>query len=187
MPQDTENDISADRLHKYFVQEQSGYRICKNIREMIVFATQNIFVVPPFTNLDILTCRNLLIYFNGDSQKKIMPLMHYALQPDGLLMLGQADSIGDFTHLFSKSSQKYCLYQRKNTAIRPDELDFPTRLFPVSSVDNVYLATGKKMNEKIVNLQSLADQVLLKTLCPPQYWSIQMVIFFTSMGEQESI
>lgn len=161
---DIENHMSAARLSKYFTKEHNGYRISTKIREMIVFATQNMINDPPFTKLDIVTCRNLMIYFSPELQKKIIPLLHYTLRKNGLLLLGIAETVGDFSHLFNKS--EYCMYFRNGMSERYPLLDFPTRMHPVSLLDNKNTTDGKNMNDKIINLQSLADGVLLNNFAP---------------------
>src|SRR5262249_62329163 len=94
-------DVSPERLRRYFVKEERGYRVGKEIRETVVFAPQNIIMDPPFTKLDLLSCRNLLIYLSGELQKKIIPLFHYALNPGGVLFLGSAETVGTYSSLFS--------------------------------------------------------------------------------------
>jgi two-component system CheB/CheR fusion protein len=94
-------DIPAERLKRYFVAEGIAYRVKKEIREMAVFAIQDLLKDPPFTKLDLLSCRNLLIYLDGGLQKKLLPLFHYALKPDGILFLGSSESISGFADLFS--------------------------------------------------------------------------------------
>jgi chemotaxis methyl-accepting protein methylase len=89
-------DVSAERLSRYFVPEDQGYRVNKDIREMVVFAVQNLISDPPFTKLDLLSCRNLLIYFGPELQKRLMPIFHYALNRQGLLILGSAETVGNF-------------------------------------------------------------------------------------------
>ena len=161
---DIENKLSPARLNKYFTREQNGYRITKVIREMIVFAKQNIINDPPFTKLDLLSCRNLMIYFNQELQRKIIPVMHYALRANGLLMLGAAESIGDFAYLFTKSGS--CTYTRKNISDLNPMPDFPTRVFPAAFSTDKNTGAKQNMNDKIINLQSLADGVLLHDFAP---------------------
>ncbi len=121
-------DVSPERLARYFVPEEGGgYRIAKAIREMVVFATQNIASDPPFTKLDLLTCRNLLIYFGPQLQKRLLPLFYYALNPDGLLLLGSAESIGNFGHLFTPENNKARIYRRLDQSLPVTGLDFPGR------------------------------------------------------------
>ena len=111
-------DVSAERLQRFFSQEDEGYRIKKEVRDPVVFASQNILVDPPFTKVDILCCRNLLIYVNVETQKKLLPLMHYALNPGGLLVLGSAESTSGFGHLFSPLDKKWKVFQRIEVAGR---------------------------------------------------------------------
>jgi two-component system CheB/CheR fusion protein len=92
-------DISPERLQRFFVKEGNGYRVGKEIRQMVTFATQNVIMHPPFTKLDILICRNLLIYLTPELQKKLMPLFHYSLNPEGILFLGSAESISSLKWL----------------------------------------------------------------------------------------
>ena len=118
-------DVSAERLQRFFVEEDEGYRIKKEIRDLAVFAAQNILVDPPFTKVDILCCRNLLIYVNVETQKKLLPLMHYALNPGGILVLGSAEGTGGFSHLFSPLDKKWKVFQRIEVAGRPG-IEMPT-------------------------------------------------------------
>jgi chemotaxis methyl-accepting protein methylase len=105
-PDNIAADVSAERLARYFVAEEGGgYRISKDIREMVVFARRT-SPDPPFTKLDILSCRNLLIYFGAQLQKNLLPLFYYALNRDGLLLLGSAETIGNFGHLFAAGQQQ---------------------------------------------------------------------------------
>jgi two-component system CheB/CheR fusion protein len=100
---DIEADVSVELLQRYFMPaEKGGYRIRKDVRNMIIFARQNVISDPPFTKLDILCCRNLLIYFTAKLQERLIPLFHYALRTGGLLMLGSADTPGHFSELFTR-------------------------------------------------------------------------------------
>jgi two-component system CheB/CheR fusion protein len=99
-------DISPERLRRFFVEEEGGYRVTKALREQVVFARQNVMSDPPFSRMDLVTCRNLLIYFEPELQKKIFPAFHYALKPGGFLFLGASESIGQFTELFAPADKK---------------------------------------------------------------------------------
>ncbi len=92
-------DVSSVRLHRFFTPDDNGFRVKKEIREQVIFAAQNIVMDPPFTKLDLLCCRNLLIYLNSELQRKLIPLFHYALNPWGILFLGSSESLGDFGNL----------------------------------------------------------------------------------------
>lgn len=110
-------DISPSRLARYFTTEPdgSGYRVHKHIRDLMVFSEQDLVKDPPFSKLDLIVCRNLLIYLGGDLQKQLMPLFHYALNPQGVLFLGSSEGVGDFQNLFAVLDRKAKLYQRKPT------------------------------------------------------------------------
>ena len=111
-------EVSPDRLSRFFVRIDGGYQINKSIREMCVFARQNVAKDPPFSNLDLITCRNLLIYLAPELQKRVIPTLHYALKPDGYLMLGGSESLGGFSDHFVLIDKKQKIYQKKRTAAR---------------------------------------------------------------------
>lgn len=120
-------DVSAERMARHFVAEDGGYRVNRNLREMVIFATQNVVSDPPFTKLDLLSCRNLLIYFGQDLQKKVIPLFHYALNREGLLVLGSAETTSGFTDLFAPLDKKTHIFRRIEQSARASWLDFPVR------------------------------------------------------------
>lgn len=155
-------DVSPERLSRFFNLEETGFRVAKEIREMVVFAPQNIIMDPPFTKLDILTCRNLLIYFGQELQNRLIPLFHFALARSGILLLGGAETIGNFTSLFAQVDAKVRLYRSLDTPTGP-ALDFPTKHFPVVQV--VQNEPGVMLSP--LNLQALADQLLLQNYSPP--------------------
>ena len=94
-----------------FIKEDAGYRVKKDIREMVVFATQNIIKDPPFTRLDLLSCRNLMIYLEPELQNRVIPAFHYALKPGGALFLSPSESIGNHVELFTPLNRKWKFYQ----------------------------------------------------------------------------
>jgi two-component system CheB/CheR fusion protein len=110
-------DVSPERLQRFFTHDDGVYQIVKNIREMIVFATHNLLVDPPFRHLDLLSCRNLLIYLDNTAQNQLVSLFHYALRPGGLLFLGSSETIGHLTDRFSIADRQWKLFTRSiNTA-----------------------------------------------------------------------
>ena len=155
-------DVSTERLKRFFVEDGDGYRVGKEIREMVVFAPQNAIMDPPFTNLDVITCRNLLIYLGPELQKKLLPLFHYSLKPGGILMLGSAESIGNFTDLFAPLDSMARLFRRSSVLPRTLELEFPTRNLPRKA--DALMTTDPQ--PATANLQSLADQLLLQSFSP---------------------
>ena len=119
-------DVSEARLRRFFVQDERGYRVSKEIREMVIFAPQNLVMDPPFTKLDLLSCRNLLIYLEPDLQKKLLPLFHYSLNPGGVLMLGTSETVGAATDLFAALPGKTRLYRRQGAVREAELVAFPT-------------------------------------------------------------
>ncbi|MHB1117359.1 CheR family methyltransferase [Sideroxydans sp.] len=109
-PPNIAQDISPERLRRFFTKEPSGYRVKKDIREMVVFAVQNVIKDPPFTKLDLLCCRNLMIYLEPELQNRLIPAFHYALKPGGVLFLSPSESIGNHTDLFAPINRKWKLY-----------------------------------------------------------------------------
>ena len=161
-PDNIAADVSPERLARHFVPEEGGgYRISKDIREMVVFATQNVISDPPFTKLDILTCRNLLIYFGAQLQKTLLPLFHYALNPGGLLLLGSAETVGSYAHMFSSLNSKARLYGRLEEAMPVTDLNFPGRMH--ASV----AAPGELPRHDLSdNLAALTDQLIQQNFAP---------------------
>ncbi len=106
-------DVSPERLNRYFTKTDSGYIINKELRETMIFAPQNIIMDPPFTKLDILCCRNLLIYLTSELQKKLLPVFHYALNPGGILFLGASETLSEAGELFSHIDNKWKIFKGK--------------------------------------------------------------------------
>jgi two-component system, chemotaxis family, CheB/CheR fusion protein len=110
-------DVSPERLKRHFTKEDNGkYRVRKPLRERLVFATQNLFKDPPFTKLDVISCRNLLIYFSAELQRKLIPIFHYALHKDGVLILGSSESIGTYNELFENLDKKWKIFKKLATS-----------------------------------------------------------------------
>lgn len=128
-PAAIESNVSAERLNRFFKKENDGYRIGKEIRDAVVFASQNLIKDPPFTHLDLISCRNLLIYLNADLQNELFPQFHYALNKDGLLFLGTSESICGFNDLFTALNKKWKIYRRNESSIR-----FPVSKLSTSSI-----------------------------------------------------
>jgi two-component system CheB/CheR fusion protein len=108
------HDLSSERLRRFFVEENGDYRVAKFLREMVIFARQNLLSDPPFSQMDLITCRNLLIYLEQDLQRKILPTLHYALKPGGFLFLGESESIGSFADLFEPVDKKHKIFSKKS-------------------------------------------------------------------------
>lgn len=159
-PVNIAEDMSAERLNRYFVKADRGYQVVKTIRDMVIFAQQNMIKDPPFTKIDILTCRNLLIYLTAEMQKKLMPLFHYSLNSGGFLFLGSAEAVGNFTDLFKLLDRRSRLYQRRQPLLQAEPVEFPISFAPVQSAAN-------QSAPIVQSIQSLADKLILQHYAPP--------------------
>ncbi|MFN0151328.1 MAG: CheR family methyltransferase [bacterium] len=112
-PKSLAQEMTPERLRRFFVEDDGGYRVKKSLRAMIAFARQNLLVDPPFSRMDVISCRNVLIYFEASLQKRAIPIFHYALNPHGFLFLGASESIGEFEDLFDEVDGKLRIYSKK--------------------------------------------------------------------------
>ena len=158
-------NISKERLGKYFSKEDGHYRIKKSIREMLIFAPQNVIKDPPFINLDLLCCRNLLIYFEQKLQKKLLPIFHYSLKPDGILFLGTSETIGQATDLFQLEERKWKIFKRKSTAAV--QLAMPDLMPPqtIEKTHTISITPTEKINK--MDILSLVESLLSQSHLPP--------------------
>ncbi len=118
-------DVTPERLKRFFIKENNAYRVGKQIRENVVFAPQNLIKDPPFSRMDLVCCRNLLIYLENSVQKRLAPLLHYALKPGGILFLGPSETMGDSMDLFGMLDRKWKIYRRLDVAVPADRMRFP--------------------------------------------------------------
>jgi two-component system CheB/CheR fusion protein len=162
-PATIEADVSPERLQRFFIKDDNKYRICKEIREMVTFAQQNVIMDPPFTKLDILICRNLLIYLSSELQKKLLPLFHYSLKQGGLLFLGSAETFGPHIDLFTATNISTKLFWRNKTIFR-NEITFPTSFISNSPASSQLESLMFKTAD---NLQLLADHLILQHFSAP--------------------
>lgn len=155
-------DVSKERLSRFFTKNDEHYRVTNEIREMIVFAPQNVIKDPPFTKMDILICRNLLIYLEPELQNKLLSLFFYSLNNGGILLLGNAETNGAQSRLFSVVDSKLRIYLKSAFPKQEDFFDFP------SSFSATKTHSGKDpLSTKIPdNIQSLTDQILLQQFSP---------------------
>ena len=156
-------DVSPERLRNFFVRHNDGYRIKKELREMVVFAVQNIIKDPPFTKLDLISCRNLMIYMESGLQNRLIPMFNYALKPDGVLFLSPSESIGNHTELFSAIDRKWKFYH----AINRKSATHPT-MSPFMWVEkNNNLIPEKVMAKtKETNFADLSRKLLIQFFAP---------------------
>ena len=162
-------DVSPERLARYFTAEADGstLRIHKSIRDLLVFSEQDVIKDPPFSRLDLISCRNLLIYLDGDLQKKLIPLFHYALVQGGFLFLGTSETVGDCSDLFTVLDRKQKLYKRRDEGYSVQRQSPGRFLLPRPSRDAILAQTGGKLQEtKKLPLRELTEQTLLQQVAP---------------------
>jgi two-component system CheB/CheR fusion protein len=164
-------DVSPERLRRFFVEEEGGYRVSKLLRDQIVFARQNVISDPPFSRMDLISCRNLMIYLEPHLQAKLVPTFHYALKSRGFLFLGASESIGRFTDLFEPIDKKHKIFVRKAASISTSHL-------PVDVERTIYQPPGRRppvllgteQDEQLrteLNAQREADRVSVHQFAPP--------------------
>lgn len=161
-PANIEADVSPQRLRQFFTEVKSGYMVKNLIRETVVFAPHNLTADPPFTKMDMVSCRNLLIYFSPELQRKVLPVFHYALNPNGILLLGTAEGIGSFEDMFSTIDGKRKVFRRKETAIQ-------TRLMKIP-FGAPFVETPKFENlerDATTDIKEALRQTLLEHYAPP--------------------
>ena len=162
-PKNIEADISKERLKRYFTRVDDQYSIKKEIRKMLIFAEQNVLEDPPFSKMDMVTCRNLLIYLQPEFQRDLLRTLVYALKTNSFLVLGTADSLGDVLEIFEEIDTKAKIYKKRKAIIMKDKYRF---LFPTKvnlRKENAQLVK----REKPKKFEELVENVLLETFSPP--------------------
>jgi two-component system CheB/CheR fusion protein len=160
------DDMPAARLARFFTEHAGGLQIDPRVREMVLFAQHDVILDPPFTRLDILCCRNLLIYFGAALQQRLVPLFHYSLRPGGALLLGTSETVGRAQSLFRPLQPKSRLYWRSEHDVALGSVHFPTHRRPTLRPAAQETSLPPPQTPP-ANLQSLADQLLLQHLSPP--------------------
>ncbi|WP_052049493.1 chemotaxis protein CheB [Leptolyngbya sp. KIOST-1] len=157
------SDVSPERLQRFFVPADGGYQINKMVRELCIFACQNLITDPPFSRLDLISCRNVLIYLGAALQSKVLPIFHYGLKPDGFLLLGSSETVGECGYLFSLVDSRYKLYTKQSSSL-PLSVNFePTTYTP--SVQAPRPEPPRDRGQEI-DLYGLADQTVLNRYGP---------------------
>ncbi|MEG4117239.1 chemotaxis protein CheB [Microcoleus sp. N9_B4] len=157
-------DVSPERRTRFFIAEARGsYRITKAVRELCVFARQDLGSDPPFSNIDLVSCRNVLIYLGESLQKKVMPIFHYSLNPTGFLLLGTSESTGEFSYLFTSLDKKSKIYAKKLTGTRPN-FSFTPSSYPVAKTRERQEVKDNLTNS--LDLQQETDQLILNRYAP---------------------
>ena len=165
-PAGISGDVTPARLQRFFTKEDSWYRVKKEIRDLVVFAPHNLLTDPPFTKMDLLSCRNLMIYLEPKAQQKLLATFHYALRPNGLLWLGSSETTGGFEERFKSVDKKWKLFTRDET---PSSLPYLERLAigtPHVNVDTV--TSGNPAGTAgAQTVTALIEQLLLERHVPP--------------------
>jgi len=158
-------DVSPERLRRFFIDVDGSYRICKPIRDMCIFARQNVLSDPPFSRLDVVACRNVLIYLEPVLQQRLIPMLHYALRSKGYLWLGMSETIGSYRELFDAQDLKYKFYTRRATAVRSPSLLLER---PSLAMQRLQSRSNLQVPEpKVVDQNREADRILLARYAPP--------------------
>ncbi|MEK6663987.1 MAG: chemotaxis protein CheB [Pseudomonadota bacterium] len=163
-PPNIAQDLSPDRLRRFFIKEDAGYRVKKEVREMVVFATQNVIKDPPFTKLDLLSCRNLMIYLEPELQNRLIPAFHYALKPDGALFLSPSESIGNHPDLFAPLSRKWKFYRAISSVTSTRAVMAGGLSWAAHSGDKAPEEAMKKTKE--TDFAELTRRILLQSFAP---------------------
>ena len=155
-------DVSAERLARFFVEDPTDgtYRVQKALRDMLVFSEQDVIRDPPFSRIDVISCRNLLIYMGAELQQKLIPLFHYALNPNGVLFLGTSETVGEFGDRFAGIDRKAKLYRRKEFVVGPRPGPIPN-LTP-AMLKGPVTRSAKVRGGTAAHLRELTEQTLLK-------------------------
>jgi two-component system CheB/CheR fusion protein len=164
-PPNIVTDVSRERLGRFFVKGETGYRVKKDIREMVVYATQNVIKDPPFINLDLISCRNLLIYLGPELQSRLIPTFHYALKTGGVLFLSPSESVGSFTDLFKPINKKCKFFEAKKPIASIRTLMAGGLPWIGNRIERERDKAANKAEE--TNFAELAKRVLLESYAPP--------------------
>ncbi|MGV9197737.1 MAG: CheR family methyltransferase [Promethearchaeia archaeon] len=167
-PENVATHIPGNLLERYFIHDDSTYKVKKEIRNMIIFSTHNVITDPPFSDLDLISCRNLLIYLKRDIQKKLLEIFHYCLRKEGYLFLGSSESTGESSRLFIEKDRKFKIFKKKEILNRkdlclrpyPPLIDYERAISPQDKI-----IEGKKKKEEI-NFQRIVDDLILKEYSP---------------------
>jgi two-component system CheB/CheR fusion protein len=160
-PENIAAEVSPERLRKYFTISDSAYRVNKTVRDCCIFARQNLTKDPPFSKIDLISCRNVMIYLGPVLQRRVISIFHYALRPAGTLVLGSSETIGNFADLFSITDRKHKVYQRKTSLQRP-----VVEFAPSMPREQPQHLIGEEAAASTANVFREADRVLLARFSP---------------------
>jgi two-component system CheB/CheR fusion protein len=157
------NDVTPERLKRFFTKQGNSYKISKSLREMCIFSKHNVFSDPPFSNLDLISCRNLLIYLQPVLQKSVFHKFHYGLRPDGFLLLGNSEFAGGYSNLFKTLDRKQRIFVKKYLSIGP-ELELCQKYYSPKKLEIKEKAGIKKGKE--TDIESMVERIVLSEYAP---------------------
>ncbi|HEY3898150.1 MAG TPA: chemotaxis protein CheB [Chthoniobacter sp.] len=158
------NDVSPERLRRFFNKTDSCYQVNRSLRDLCTFARQNICQDPPFSRIDLISCRNVLIYLGQELQRRCVPIFHYALAPNGYLLLGSAETVGTFADLFSLIDKRHKIYGKKITPLRPP-VDFGKPRLTLGPLP-VKAQMTRREHDVGSEIQREADRLVLQRVVP---------------------
>ncbi|HEY7209311.1 MAG TPA: CheR family methyltransferase [Bryobacteraceae bacterium] len=164
-PESITNEVSPERLRRFFVKVEKGFQVSKRLRDLCIFARQNLCTDPPFSRLDLISCRNVLIYFGAQLQRQLIPTFHYALRTDGYLLLGSSETIREFTGFFGLTDRKHKIYAKVGSTPPRALVDVVPRVFP--SEMRAELAPRGVESWTNADIQRAGDRIVLARYGPP--------------------
>ncbi|HWG21545.1 MAG TPA: CheR family methyltransferase [Terracidiphilus sp.] len=167
-PETIATEVSPERLRRYFVKVDRGYQVSKRVRDCCIFARQNLCNDPPFSHIDVLSCRNVMIYFNQVLQRQVMLTFHYALEPGGFMLLGMSEGLRDYGEVFSTIDRKHKIYMKTGASL-PYSLELP-RSYAMSHGGGMGRLQRTQADGNVwpeLELQRAADRIVLARFGPP--------------------
>jgi len=159
-PESIAEHVSRERLERFFSEEGKGFQVKREIREICIFSTHSFIKDPPFSRLDLISCRNVMIYLGADLQRGIVPLFHYALRPGGYLFLGPSENVTSHQELFRATDKKHRIFQRKGAVLRP------AVRFPLSNITGPTPSGRKYSDVEERNLPKQLERIILQRYGP---------------------
>ncbi len=166
-PKSLADEISPGRLRRFFVEEDGGYRVIKALREVCIFARQDLLGDPPFSRMDLVSCRNVLIYLEAAAQRRVLPMLHYALKPEGCLFLGSSESIGAFVDLFEPLDKKQKLFARKSATTPAFTIRSREHHRPAAAGRGPRRPPPDENLRSALQAQQEADRIMVNLFAPP--------------------
>ena len=162
------DSVSPERRERFFIADGGSYVVAKEVRDLCIFSPHSVIRDPPFSRIDLVSCRNLLIYFGADVQNQVIPMFHYALRPDGYLFLGTSENIGQFGDLFAPVEKKQRIFRR-----RSDEAVGRSPAADVSGLRPGHAAgAGAAPGRRCggIALRQAVESQVLERFAPPLWW-----------------